>query len=424
MSSSKHLPSTSEDDHTFSNLLPINLSTLTIENNNLKSRNAKLRHRVAARDEKIEVYKKDVKGYASAIEKLKEKVSGMAEKRQDKEGSVKTGMRREYVAPTVDMGLRRDIGDMAIGVGPLQIIGGEVAAGDNGDEGGEDQNSDSATDDDDEHGGVKLEEEDASISEVGEEIDDLNIKKGEQGHCLQGNTDNVEDTGVFESTGAPEFNLVAARQNILHQLQNLPISLGGQEFIVTRPTATATNLAATELQLQLLHIIAAHDLKLRNRHLQGSIKGSTHTQEGNLAAHSGEILVDMAHFVLGNIKDKELLVKVYGQDVRRILIDFTTPGPCVMSQKEIQILNLRGSMFAELGATTLGWWSQADAARRLARFRKLEQELRALRNVIDTMHGDKVRAIGVFERNEEVAKIVKEMISIADRVRGFRAKGR
>ncbi|KAH9213196.1 hypothetical protein DL95DRAFT_463280 [Leptodontidium sp. 2 PMI_412] len=411
------------------------LSTLALKNSKLQSQLTEAKQQMVSKDGQIEGY--NTKGFISGITELKGKGFRVEGEGQWQGNLVGTGMEENIGAAEVILGLQRHAGDISVEIGMIQVRGGGLAAGDDGVGPRKEDLSGSETDGDDEEGGVTLEGTNTSIFGAGNTAEGSNVKNNGLSHGLQSNTEDGEQRAASTGTGTPEFDLAAAHQEILH-LQNMPSGYGGFPWPISRPKAAVTNLAALagfehalkerlaspEVRTQLLFIIASHDVKLRYRHLYGGVQGSAHTKAGNIAAHSCDILVDMAHFALGNITDIKILANVYGEGMLGFLAAFATPGPCFVSKKEIQILNLHGSMFAELNATEWGWWSRNAAAGALADFRKLEKEVRVLRDEIDAMHGDRAAAIEAFEANEEVDTKVKEMVKIGDKIRAFRARGK
>lgn len=119
------------------------------------------------------------------------------------------------------------------------------------------------------------------------------------------------------------FEKDAAYQSIFRKLQNTSPKSATDRWIIKKPVTDATQptnptsatqpgneiearLAAAMERVRVLGIIAYNDLKVRSRHLCCSNKGVPITHLGNAAAHSGDVKVDVAHFLPGKYGEEAI----------------------------------------------------------------------------------------------------------------------
>jgi hypothetical protein len=197
-----------------------------------------------------------------------------------------------------------------------------------------------------------------------------------------------------------------------------------QTKLVALETENATmseKLSETEDRMKLLEIIANFARRIRLRFFHSGLKGYDNwvtIEDGNRAAHDGDVIIDAALFSLGILDPSELTCceTKYGSFIGKYIGSHGKLKPLLDSSHQTKLLNMHAYLDSELKFGTPN-----NLEDPLARFRKLEGECQNLRSMLDWTTGGEEEARKAFEESPEVGVKLEEMGEI---VRMFQRSGR
>ncbi|KAG4444316.1 hypothetical protein IFR05_000190 [Cadophora sp. M221] len=241
---SKHTPSNKRANYTPPALTLTHFSAVALENSTLQSQFAEMKQHAVFKDVQIEGYKTGEKGFVSVIAELKGKVLRVAGAGQGQENLANIRIQGNVGIPEEIRGPQGAARDTEVGIGMIHVPGGRLMVEVDGVATLQEDLSGYDTGDDEEDGGVTLEGNNTFIFAVDDTAGGSDISNSDPSHEMEGSTKKGDRKDASKSTGAARFDLPAAYQNVLQQLQDMPPGYGGYQWSISRPLTGLTSIAS------------------------------------------------------------------------------------------------------------------------------------------------------------------------------------